>query len=484
MCDRGKEWEGPGMNRLFPADWPVWTLCAIAGLLAAAPAARAGRVVNVPADATLQSAVLNALADDEIVIAPGTYYPTVYLNISANGVKIRGATGDRDDVIVSGPGMNVSSAPNKEGFQLYADNITIKDLTVQEFYFHAIHFQSGADGVHIQNVRCANNGDQQIKGARLNIGGLIENTLCELTYVRTNDGGVTRPDDYVGGIDLHGGINFTIRDCIVRNIQGAGGDSDGAIFAWNGSANVTVERCLVFGCNRGICFGNNSGGRNGYDVDGGIARNNFVWARTTPRPGSTTTPWLYDADCAVDTYACRNVKVYNNTIWTDSGSYGRTVRSGTGTGGTTPVANSNVQFMYNIIRGQIKDYNPVSCTSTGDITGNVAQPNWFFDAANANFHLTKLATAAIDHAVPLAEVPADCDQQSRPIGSAPDVGADEYVAADITGDGHVDIADLLILAGTFGKSSGQPGYNGAADLNASSTVDVSDLLILAVSWGM
>jgi hypothetical protein len=48
----------------------------------------------------------------------------------------------------------------------------------------------------------------------------------------------------------------------------------------------------------------------------------------------------------------------------------------------------------------------------------------------------------------------------------------------------VDIADLLILAGTFGKSSGQPGYNAAADLNGSNTVDVSDLLILAGSWGL
>jgi hypothetical protein len=448
--------------------------------LAVPVTAQAGRVVNVPADATLQNAVINALAGDEIVIAPGTYYPTLYLNTSANGVTIRGATGNRDDVIVSGPGMNVSSAPNKEGFQLYGDNITIKDLTVQEFYFHAIHFQPGADGVHIQNVRCANNGEQQIKGARYNNGGLIENTLCELTYVRTNDGGATRPDDYVGGIDLHGGINFVIRDCMVRNVQGADGDSDGAIFAWNLSSNITIERCIVVGCNRGICFGNNSGGSSGYDVDGGIARNNFVYARTAAPPDPVNEPWGGNADCAIDVFASRDVSLCNNTVWTDSGSYSRTVRVGSG----TSYANSNVQFKYNIIRGNFQVFAGSNYTETGDIKGNVPQANWFFDAANVNFHLTKLATAAIDHAVLLAEVPTDYDQQARPIGSAPDVGADEYVAADLTGDGHVDSADLLILAGTFGKSSGQPGYNAAADLNGSNTVDVSDLLILAGSWGL
>ena len=44
----------------------------------------------------------------------------------------------------------------------------------------------------------------------------------ENTDVRLNDG-VDRPDDYLGGIDLHGAVNWTIRNNVARNIIGQGG---------------------------------------------------------------------------------------------------------------------------------------------------------------------------------------------------------------------------------------------------------------------
>jgi hypothetical protein len=40
-------------------------------------------------------------------------------------------------------------------------------------------------------------------------------------------------------------------------------------------------------------------------------------------------------------------------------------------------------------------------------------------------HLRASATPAIDHAAVLTEVPTDIDGDVRPIGTAPDVGADE-----------------------------------------------------------
>jgi hypothetical protein len=453
-------------------------------VMALSGAAQAGRTVNVPANATLQNAVINAQAGDEIIIAPGTYTCTAVLTIGAANVTIRGSTGNAADVIVQGSGMNVNPGSKAaEGFQIYSTSTTIRDLTVQEYWYHGIHMQPGSSGMVISNVIVRNCGQQQIKGAVTNTNGLIKNCLCELTYMRTNLTNDPRGVDYVGGIDLHGGVNFVVQDTIIRNIQGANGDSDGALFAWDQCVNITFERNLIFGCNRGICFGNSSGGRNGYDVDGGIARNNIVWARTTAGPGAgmTTTPWLYDADCATDVYASRNAKVYNNTFWTDSGSYSRTIR----VGAAGSYSNSNVQFKYNIVRGNFQVFTGSNYTSTGDVTGNVAQPNWFVDPANANFHLTKLATGAIDKAVLLPiDVPQDFDKQVRPIGSLPDVGADEFVAADLTGDGHVDISDLMLLAGSWGRTVGQLGYNAAADLNGDNAVDVVDLLILADAWGL
>jgi hypothetical protein len=440
-----------------------------------------GRVVNVPADRTLSSALSTAQVDDEIIIAPGTYTLTAYPSISAAGVTVRGASGNPADVIVQGLGMNVDpGGATKEGFNLYANDITIKDLTVQEFFNHAIHFGVNIYRPKILNVITRNNGQQHIKGAKYNYDGLIENTICEQTYVRTNMlPSDPRGEDYVGGIDLHGGSTFVIRDCIVRNIMGAGGDADGSIFAWNQSSNITVERCMVTGGNRAICFGNNSGGSLGYDVDGGIIRNCFIYARTGT-PTDPDEPWTGNADIGIDLAHVRNVNVYNNTVWTNSGTYGRTIQIYD----KASRRNENLTLAYNIWRGSLSDQAGGPFTLTGNITGNTPQASWFFDAANANYHLTKLATTAIDHAVLLADVPTDYDQQTRPIGSLPDVGADEYVAADITGDGHVDAADLLIVAGSFGKSSGQPGYNAAADLKVSNAIDVSDVLVLAGSWGL
>ena len=54
---------------------------------------------------------------------------------------------------------------------------------------------------------------------------------------------------------------------------------------------------------------------------------------------------------------------------------------------------------------------------------------------------------------------------------------------DIDGDGYVNVADLLVLAGSWATATGQPGYSPACDLDNNGTVNVIDLLILADNWG-
>ena len=57
------------------------------------------------------------------------------------------------------------------------------------------------------------------------------------------------------------------------------------------------------------------------------------------------------------------------------------------------------------------------------------------------------------------------------------------LVGDIDETKSVDAADMLLLAGSWGKSNGQPGYDSRCDLNANNVVDVSDLLLVAGSWG-
>jgi len=52
------------------------------------------------------------------------------------------------------------------------------------------------------------------------------------------------------------------------------------------------------------------------------------------------------------------------------------------------------------------------------------------------------------------------------------------MTADLNGDLSVNIFDALILAATFGKNAGQPGYNENADLNGDNTIDIFDAIIL------
>jgi hypothetical protein len=67
----------------------------------------------------------------------------------------------------------------------------------------------------------------------------------------------------------------------------------------------------------------------------------------------------------------------------------------------------------------------------GAATGNItnANSNWFVNPGMGDLHLRSTAAAAIDHASSLAEVADDYDGDLRPIGPAPDVGADEYGVA-------------------------------------------------------
>src|SRR2546421_7910754 len=68
----------------------------------------AGMIVNVSTEAQLQAAVRNIQSNTTILIAPGTYQltRTLYFNGTFIDVSLRGATDNRDDVVLKGPGMS------------------------------------------------------------------------------------------------------------------------------------------------------------------------------------------------------------------------------------------------------------------------------------------------------------------------------------------------------------------------------------------
>jgi hypothetical protein len=56
-------------------------------------------------------------------------------------------------------------------------------------------------------------------------------------------------------------------------------------------------------------------------------------------------------------------------------------------------------------------------------------------------------------------------------------------AGDVNGDCVVNIVDLVLVAGQFGKTAGSPGWNPIADLNGDGVVNITDLAIVGSSFG-
>ncbi|HUW82795.1 MAG TPA: dockerin type I domain-containing protein [Phycisphaerae bacterium] len=390
-------------------------------------------VWNVSTVGDIQNAVNNAAPYDTIIIAPGTYYMTSRLNIYDHHLTIQGSTGNRDDVVLVGGGMNTDVEP-REMMDLHTDDVTIRDLTISECYHHGVHIRTeqDVDRTTVSNVKTLNCGERHIKGstnfANVSEGILIEN--CHLLQTKANTGGDT---NYIGGIDMMTLDGCTIRDSVMQDIQGSSGGGRGGIFLWNESNNCTAERNLIIGCDRGIAFGNPSGTVT-YHNDTGIIRNNFI---------------VRGADIAMELCRTKDLKVYNNTIYSADAGYFRTVHINNS-------STTNLHLAYNIIRGQILPTEGATFTDTGNITGSTPANDWFVDPLNGDLHLTELATSAIDAAALLPEVPVDIDGDARPSGDYPDVGADEYlwplpslVSSDPAADGTLCKTQNNVILITF-----------------------------------
>jgi hypothetical protein len=68
-------------------------------------------------------------------------------------------------------------------------------------------------------------------------------------------------------------------------------------------------------------------------------------------------------------------------------------------------------------------------------------------------------------------------------GNKPQLVLTIGVAGDVTGDGHVDVVDLLYLVDAFGSVVGDPTYDLNVDFSGDQSIDVIDLLTLVETFG-
>src|SRR4051794_15685205 len=280
--------------------WLVVTALALALLpqravqgRAATPApplpAPAGAVVNVSTEPQLQAAVRNIASNQTIVIAPGTYTltSTLYVNKAVTNASIRGASNNRDDVVLKGPGMTTASYGNTP-YGIWTgggvQGILIANLTLRDFYFHSIIFNAGTQSPRVYNVRLLDDGQQLLKSNPDPAGGGVNNGIVEYSVIEYT---TTAPSDYTNGIDVHAGANWIIRDNLFRNIVSPpGGLAGPAILMWNHSSNTITERNSFANCARAIANGLQGIANN--DHVGGVIRNNRCFSALGSSGGVAT----------------------------------------------------------------------------------------------------------------------------------------------------------------------------------------------------
>lgn len=354
-----------------------------------------GKIIDVSSTRQLKRAVNKAGSGDTILIADGTYnMKGVSLRIHTPNVTLRSASGNRDAVILDG------QYKTAELIQVAASNVTIADITLREARHHPIHVMAKNGetlNTLIYNVHIIDPGQQAIK---INPGksghpdkGTIACSHIELTDVGRS---AIRNNCYTGGIDAHKAHGWTIRDNLIEGFWCPTGLAEHAIHMWDNSSDSVVERNRLIHNARGVGFGM---GKKGHS--GGIIRNNMIHTLQDVGIGLETAP---------------NAKVYNNTVLT--GNYANSIeyRFET-TAGIEIINNATDRAIRNRKGGKAK------------IESNVtnAQSNWFINTDKGDLHIVSDSISSlIDRGQTLDSVSDDFDGDHRPIGSAYDIGADEY----------------------------------------------------------
>jgi hypothetical protein len=364
-----------------------------------------GNVVNVNTASEFKSAINNATPGQTILLSAGTYDISSMepVTVRTDNIAIRGATGDPTEVIIQGRGFESCTNVDEEMLMLFNANITIADLSITESRCHGLKIESNnVDSLLLHNVRFINIGERCIKGgsAYNPEDAIIRYCHFEDTKVPASDRcGAHFSGDYIGGMDVMNASGWKVHDCVFRNIKGANGGGRGGIFFWRGCRDMTVERNSFISCDVCIAFGNPSGSS---DVTGGIIRNNFI---------------VKGAYIGMEICHGTNIKIYNNTVYSTSPTYFRTISFFECAGGN--------EFKQNIVFGRFWEKDGTVPDTAGNIWKSASgdeNTDWFVNPSGGDLHLTDKATGALNTGNSL--VTDDWDGHQRP--KSPDIGADEY----------------------------------------------------------
>lgn len=367
-----------------------------------------GGTITVGTVAELQNAVSTANSlggNTTIVVRDGTYTLSDTLYVNAPNVAIVGQSGDRTKVIIQGDAMS-SSAKVKNLIRAAGKNFQISDLTLQKSGWHLLQIvgESDADNAVVRNVIFRDAYEQMLKGSidqsnynNTADNGLIENSLFEYTA------GIG-PQYYIGGIDVHGGKNWVVRNNVFRSIISPSQTvAEHAIHFWNQAADMLVEKNIIINCDRAIGFG-----LDGRGASGGVIRNNMIYHAANAGQFADVSIYLVESP---------GTQVYNNTIFMEN-SYPRSIEYRFS-------STTNVLIVNNLTNKPIMARDGATGTVSSNVT--TASSSWFVNPPQGDLHLVTANSSVVDRGQTVVGLTDDFDGNPRPQGSSIDLGADEWL---------------------------------------------------------
>jgi len=254
-----------------------------------------------------------------IKLESGTYTLKRTLDIRADNIILRSASGRPEDVIIEGTGMSKRSKV-KNLIRVLGKHFVLSGITLQKSGHHLIQIagEHNADSPVIRNCILLDAYQQMLKVSydmenKPEISsdfGLIEN--CTFKY----SAGIG-PNYYIGGIDAHGANGWLVRGNKFKDIASPSIQiAEHAIHFWNNTHNNIIENNLIEDSDRGIGFGLELKHHNlVYSNLGGEIRNNTIIHTDNNDPF---------ADTGIVIERSPNTIISGNNIWLGH-SYSRAI---------------------------------------------------------------------------------------------------------------------------------------------------------------
>jgi len=319
--------------------------------------APSGPVINVTNVDELFRAANAVEAGGTILLADGLYMMPRYFEIRTDDVTLRGASGNRDAVILDGARSRHGELIGVTG----CSGVTIADLTVQNVKWNGIKINSdrGADRVTVHNCVIHNVWQRGVKAPAVPKDKqdelsprdckiqfcLFYNDRAKQFYDDETDTEESFNGNYIGGIDVKNTVDWKITDNVFIGIQGRTREGRGCVYISENGRDCVIERNVFVDCDIAIALGNPSLGYSPLQASDCIARNNLVW--NCPETGILA---CYTRDC----------QLLNNTIYEPASKIRRLV--------WVQKSNEGLEVRDNLLIGP-----PVNVTSKSQIVqrGNV-----------------------------------------------------------------------------------------------------------------